>query len=341
MNKLESNPATYVLEVDRLVKHFRGSTSWPWQAAKPIRAVDGISFKLREGSTLALVGESGCGKSTTAKLILKLLQPDSGDIRLDGFPVTGADKASLDRIRRNVQMIFQDPYASLTPHLRIGTILSEPFLVRGVRQRHEIERNVQSVLQSVGLPPAIAERFPHELSGGQRQRVGIARSIAGEPRLIVCDEPVSALDVSIRSQIINLLLDLQQSRGLSYLFISHDLDLVAHVSDEVAVMYLGKIVEHAPAGAFFSQPGHPYSQALMASSPIPDPRRRRRNPAMRGEVAGALDHARGCRFRDRCPLAVNICSEIEPELRMFDGSHLVACHRAEEALLPQSKEEMP
>ena len=331
MNNSASEKTKPILEVKDLVKHFAGTATWPWQPARSIRAVDGISFKLMPGSTLALVGELGCGKSTTAKLILQLLEPDSGDIRLDGQSVVRTLKDALKHLRRNVQMVFQDPYASLTPHLRIGATLREPFLVKGVRSRIEINEHVKSVLTAVGLDPEIAKRFPHELSGGQRQRVGIARAIAGEPRLIVCDEPVSALDVSIRSQIINLLLDLQKSRGLSYLFISHDLDLVAHVSDAVAVMYLGKIVEQAPTTSFFAQPRHPYSQALLASSPIPDPRRRAK-PAIRDEIMTGIEHGTGCRFRDRCPLAASICAEADPELREVASSHSVACHRADETV---------
>ena len=338
MNSVAAKKTEPVLEVEDLVKHFAGTAAWPWQPTRPIRAVDGISFKLMPSSTLALVGESGCGKSTTAKLILQLLEPDSGDIRLDGQSVARPLEDALKRLRRNVQMVFQDPYASLTPHLRIGATLREPFLVRGGRSRIEIGEHIKSVLTAVGLDPEIAERFPHELSGGQRQRVGIARAIAGEPRLIVCDEPVSALDVSIRSQIINLLLDLQKSRGLSYLFISHDLDLVAHVSDVVAVMYLGKIVEQAPTTSFFAQPRHPYSQALLASSPVPDPRRRAK-PAIRGEIGSGTALATGCRFRDRCPLAADICAEAEPKLRDVAGSHSVACHRADETAFAHQQEE--
>jgi oligopeptide transport system ATP-binding protein len=338
MNDLTTPRIEPILEVEGLVKHFAGSAAWPWQSAKPIRAVDGISFKLMPGSTLALVGESGCGKSTTAKLILRLLEPDSGNVWLDGFSVCQPNKDTLKRLRRTVQMVFQDPYASLTPHLRIGAILREPFLVKGVRRRLEIDKHIESVLTTVGLDSSIAQRFPHELSGGQRQRVGIARAIAGEPRLIVCDEPVSALDVSIRSQIINLLLDLQKSRGLSYLFISHDLDLVAHVSDEVAVMYLGKIVELAPTHLFFAQPRHPYSQALIASSLVADPKCRTK-PAIKGEIMMGIEHGVGCRFRDRCPLAINICHEAEPELRVIAGSHIVACHRAGETASAHQQEE--
>ncbi len=329
MTGFATENAEPVLEVKDLVKHFVSGGNWPWQQRRETRAVDGISFKLPAGSTLALVGESGCGKSTTAKLILQLLEPDSGDIMLGGESIVRPDKDALRRLRRDVQMVFQDPYASLTPHLRIGAILREPFLVKGIGSRLEINARVRSVLTAVGLDPDIAQRFPHELSGGQRQRVGIARAVAGEPRVIVCDEPVSALDVSIRSQIINLLLDLQKSRGLSYLFISHDLDLVAHVSDAIAVMYLGKIVEQAPTTTFFAKPRHPYSQALLASSPIPDPKRRTK-PAIRGEIMAGADLGSGCHFRNRCPLAVNRCAEAEPELRAVAGNHIVACHRADE-----------
>ncbi|MFN0193985.1 MAG: ABC transporter ATP-binding protein [Aestuariivirga sp.] len=320
-----------VLAVDHLVKHFTLRGSWPWQSNQVVPAVDGISLRLPPMTTLGLVGESGCGKSTTAKLILQLLQPDSGEIRLSGESVIRPSKAALERLRRNAQMVFQDPYASLTPHLTIGSILREPFLTHRVCSRREIGERVRAVLAAVGLHADTAQRYPHELSGGQRQRVGIARAIAIEPRLVICDEPVSALDVSIRSQIINLLLDLQQSRGLAYLFISHDLDLVAHVSDAVAVMYLGKIVEQSSAKTFFAGPRHPYSRALLASSPIPDPRFRLK-PAISGEIGRTAELGRGCRFRNRCPLAIAHCADVEPELRPIADGHIVACHRAEEVV---------
>jgi oligopeptide/dipeptide ABC transporter ATP-binding protein len=315
-----------VIAVENLVKHFDMRRSWFQRDRISVRAVDGISFEIAAGSTLALVGESGCGKSTTAKLILQLEQPDSGQIHMDGEPIT----KPTPELRQNVQMVFQDPYASLTPHFRIESILREPLVVHRICPRKEMRGRVASALEAVGLPQDVMSRYPHELSGGQRQRVGIARAISIEPKLIVCDEPVSALDVSIRSQIINLLLDLQLSRNLAFLFISHDLDLVAHVSDNVAVMYLGKIVEQGPTEAFFAGPKHPYSQALLASSLTPDPHQRIKLAPLQGEVASPTDLPTGCRFCPRCPFAINKCAEIEPPLRSMGAGHLTACHRAEE-----------
>jgi len=331
MNSRDSLPGATkpILAVKDLVKHFTLRGSWPAGSTRVVPAVDGISFELPATRTLGLVGESGCGKSTTAKLVLQLEEPDSGEIRIDGELATRAGRSATKRLRRKAQMVFQDPYASLTPHLRIGSILREPFLVHRICARNEIAQRVAALLVAVGLHPDVAQRFPHELSGGQRQRVGIARAIAIEPQLVICDEPVSALDVSIRSQIINLLLDLQESRGLAYLFISHDLDLVEHVSDAVAVMYLGRIVEQASTAMFFAGPRHPYSRALLASSPVPDPHRRAK-PAIAGEVPRATELSSGCRFRNRCPFAVPRCSEADPVLRPIGNGHLVACHRAEE-----------
>ncbi|MCP4381000.1 MAG: ABC transporter ATP-binding protein, partial [Hyphomicrobiales bacterium] len=322
-----------VIAVENLVKHFELRRSWFQRDVASVHAVDDISFAIAAGSTLALVGESGCGKSTTARLILQLERPDSGTIILDGQPVTRA----TPELRQNVQMIFQDPYASLTPHFRVESILREPLMVHRICARNQMRTRIASALEAVGLSQDVMSRYPHELSGGQRQRVGIARAISIEPKLIVCDEPVSALDVSIRSQIINLLLDLQQSRNLAFLFISHDLDLVAHVSDSVAVMYLGKIVERAPTEAFFAGPKHPYSRALLDSSLTPDPRRRIRHAPLQGEVASPTDLPTGCRFRPRCPFAIDKCAEVEPPLRSMGAGHFSACHRAEELLLrPES-----
>jgi peptide/nickel transport system ATP-binding protein/oligopeptide transport system ATP-binding protein len=323
-------PSEPLLAVTNLIKHFSLRRSWLGGSGGVVPAVDGISFKILSETTLALVGESGCGKSTTARLVMQLEVPDAGEIWLDGEAIRRPGRADLKRLRRKAQMVFQDPYASLTPHMRIGSILRESFLVHKLCSRREIGERVAAALASVGLHLDVAGRYPHELSGGQRQRVGIARAIAVEPRLIVCDEPVSALDVSIRSQIINLLLDLQRSRGLAYLFISHDLVLVEHVADFIAVMYLGKIVEYAPTREFFAGPKHPYSQALLASSPVPDPRQRRRPAPLRGEVASSTELPSGCRFRTRCPLVIARCVESEPPLRLVGTDHLSACHRAEE-----------
>ena len=329
----ESTAKRPVIAVENLVKHFDMRRSWFQRDVVSVHAVDGISFEIVAGSTLALVGESGCGKSTTARLILQLEQPDSGRILLDGEPIT----RPTPEFRQNIQMVFQDPYASLTPHFRIESILREPLIVHRICARNEMRGRIASALEAVGLPQDVMSRYPHELSGGQRQRVGIARAISVEPKLIVCDEPVSALDVSIRSQIINLLLDLQQSRDLAFLFISHDLDLVAHVSDSVAVMYLGKIVERGPTEAFFAGPKHPYSRALLDSSLAPDPHQRIKLAPLQGEIASWTDLPSGCRFRPRCTFAIDKCAEIEPPLRSMGAGHFSACHRAEELVqLPDS-----
>lgn len=337
MNALGETGAEPLLAVTGLVKHFALRRSWLGRPTGVVPAVDGISFEVWPSTTLALVGESGCGKSTTAKLVMQLEQADAGEIRLDGETITGSRTADLKRLRRKAQMVFQDPYASLTPHMRIGSIIREPLIVHGLSSKRDVDDRVMAVLAAVGLHPDVAGRYPHELSGGQRQRVAIARAIAVEPRLIVCDEPVSALDVSVRSQIVNLLLDLQRSQGLAYLFISHDLALVEHVADFVAVMYLGKIVEHAPTRIFFSGPKHPYAQALLASSPVPDPRQRRRSVMLKGEMSSSTDLPSGCRFRTRCPQAIPRCAESEPPLRLVGASHLSACHRANEIGLPSAR----
>ncbi len=322
MNTSRESP---VLEVRDLVKHFDMRRSLLRRGRGKVRAVDGVSLQVEAGKTTALVGESGCGKSTIARLILQLLQPDSGEIRLGGEAVVDASK----EFRRSVQMVFQDPYSSLTPHLTIGSLLKEPLAIHKVCRPEEMDDQILENISAVGLPGDILNRHPHELSGGQRQRIGIARAISVNPKLVVCDEPVSALDVSIRSQIINLLLDLQKSRNLAYLFISHDLDMVAHVSDYVAVMYLGKIVEQAPTETFFAGPKHPYSKALLASALIPDPNRRTGKIQLAGEVDSGAGLGVGCSFRSRCPLAVEKCAAEVPTLLLSGDERLVACHRTE------------
>ncbi|WDR04651.1 ATP-binding cassette domain-containing protein [Devosia rhodophyticola] len=327
-------PGDPVLTVKNLIKHYSLKTTLPGQRRTKVPAVDGVSFDIEAGTTMALVGESGCGKPTTAKLVLQLEQADQGEVWLSGERIEADARHSVRRLRRNAQMVFQDPYASLTPHMRVSAILREPFIVHRICSSGEIDKRVAKVLESVGLSGEIGRRFPHELSGGQRQRISIARAIAVEPALVICDEPVSALDVSIRSQIVNLLLDLQQSRGLAYLFISHDLGLVEHISDTVAVMYLGKIVETAPSRVFFANPRHPYSAALLASSPTPDPRQRGRPAALRGEISNMGELPSGCRFRLRCPMAISKCAEVEPLLRPVGEGHFAACHRSEDMAVP-------
>lgn len=316
-----------LLAVDRLVKHYRLRTAAG--SSQQIRAVDDISIQLFAGETLAIVGESGCGKSTLARLIMQLEQPDSGAVSLEGRQVGIGGRTERHAFRRAVQMVFQDPFGSLTPHFRVGTLVGEPLLVHRLASGVELRRRVAALLDSVGLESSLSNRFPHELSGGQRQRVSIARAIATRPRVVVCDEPVSALDVSVRSQIINLLLHLQRDLGLSYLFISHDLGLVDHISDHVCVMYLGRIVEQAPTAQFFAAPRHPYSRALIASTPKPEPGRRDRVSAVVGEV-GLDEPATGCRFRNRCPMAIGVCGEHDPVLAPVAPGHLAACHRASE-----------
>ncbi len=327
--RIVSAPSQPLLRTVGLRKSYRMRNGG---VTREIVAVDDVSIAVAHGETLAIVGESGCGKSTLAKLITQLESPDGGEIVFDGRPVATRSRRERLAFCRDVQMIFQDPYGSLTPHFRVGTLVAEPLRIHRLATAATLRQRVAEILESVGLAPEIASRFPHELSGGQRQRVSIARAIATRPRLVVCDEPVSALDVSVRSQIVNLLLDLQRDLGLSYLFISHDLALVNHIGDTICVMYLGRIVEQAPAAGFFAAPRHPYSRALIASSPFPDPRRRNAAPAVLGEVESGVSSG-GCRFRNRCPLAIPKCSEIDPPLREIAPSHRVACHLAKDTAI--------
>ena len=320
-----------LLEVENLVKHFPVGGGMFSRPVAAVRAIDGVSFTLNRGETLGLVGESGCGKTTTGRCILQLERPTSGRIVFEGVDLTTLDEAALRKVRRRVQVIFQDPYSSLNPRMTIGQILAEPLKVHGiVRDAVAREARVQELLQQVGLLPQHAKRYPHQLSGGQRQRVGIARALAMEPSLIICDEPVSALDVSIQAQIINLLEDLQSRFGLTYLFIAHDLSVVRHISDRVAVMYLGKIVEIADRTALDEEPLHPYTRALLSAVPIPDPavEAARERTVLRGEVPSPLNPPPGCVFHPRCPIAVDRCSAEVPALRELRGAHSGACHLA-------------
>ena len=291
-----------------------------------VKAVDGVSFGIAPGETLCLVGESGCGKSTVGKTVLRLIEPTAGRIWLGGTEVTGLDEAAMRPHRRQVQMVFQDPYASLNPRLRAGQIIAEPLDNYGLAPGAERRPRLEALLRQVGLRPDALERYPFEFSGGQRQRLGIARALALNPRLIVADEPVSALDVSVQAQVLNLLKDLQDELGLAYLFISHDLGVVEHVAHRVAVMYLGRIVEMGPRERIFSAPTHPYTEALMAAAPVADPRLKRERQVIEGDVPSPIDPPTGCHFHTRCPLAQERCRREAPTLQPVAEGHVVSCH---------------
>src|SRR5690242_8477314 len=295
-----------------------------------VRAVDDITFSVKRGETLGLVGESGCGKSTTGRAILQLYKPTGGTVNFLNKNLTTLSGGDLRRMRREMQMIFQDPYASLNPRMTVGSIIGEPLEIHGLARGREKQQRVEELLRVVGLNPYFANRYPHEFSGGQRQRIGIARALAVNPSFIVCDEPISALDVSIQAQIINLLEELQDEFGLTYLFIAHDLSVVRHISDRIAVMYLGKIVELADRLELYEQPLHPYTKALLSAVPIPDPtiERKRERIILTGDVPSPVDPPPGCRFHTRCPLADTICREQEPEFREVTPGHWAACHFA-------------
>ena len=318
-----------LLQVTDLVKHFpiKSGVVIDREVAR-VRAVDGVSLTLRAGETLGLVGESGCGKSTLSRTILQLTAPTSGSVRFDGQELVGRSARELRPLRREMQMIFQDPFASFNPRKRVGQIIGEPIQLHGLAEGAELKRMVQDLLDRVGLQAEHYNRYPHEFSGGQRQRIGIARAVGLQPRLIIADEPVSALDVSVQAQIINLLEDLQREFGMAYLFVAHDLGVVRHVSDRVAVMYLGKIVEEADADSLYTRAQHPYTHALLSAVPIPDPRKNavRERITLEGDVPSPIDPPLGCRFHTRCASATDICRRDEPPLLKTQDTHQVACH---------------
>ncbi|QSQ14713.1 ABC transporter ATP-binding protein [Myxococcus landrumensis] len=320
-----------LLQARNVAVHFPVRGGWLQRARGAVKAVDGISLDVFRGETLGLVGESGCGKSTLGRALLRLVDPTAGSVHFDGQELTGLSQRQLRPLRRRMQFVFQDPYASLNPRLTVRDILGEPFDIHGLaRGPGEREREVASLLDAMGLPREALGRYPHEFSGGQRQRLGIARAIALRPDLVVADEPISALDVSIQAQIVNLLVDLQRERGLTYVFIAHDLNIVEHMSTRVAVMYLGRIVELAPARGLYSRPRHPYTQALLAAVPVPDPERTRTRVLVPGEPPSPLAPPPGCTFHPRCPRAMERCRRESPPLYSLPDGHSAACFLAEE-----------
>ena len=316
-----------VLAVADLAKHFPVKRGLLRRTIGLVRAVDGVSFAIVAGETLGLVGESGCGKSTVARTVLRLLEPSAGSITLNGADITHLPKRALRPHRREMQIIFQDPFASLNPRMSAGDIVAEPLLVHGLGDAHERDARVAALFEQVGLRPAQRRSFPHEFSGGQRQRICIARALALSPLLIIADEPVSALDVSIQAQVVNLMMDLQQQKRLSYLFIAHDLAVVEHIARRIAVMYLGKIVEYAEKRELFRQPLHPYTEALLAAVPVPDPRLKRKKRLLQGDVPSPVNPPAGCAFHTRCPYVEARCRVEAPRLREVALDHLVSCHR--------------
>jgi oligopeptide/dipeptide ABC transporter ATP-binding protein len=315
----------YMLEVRNLKKYFPAGSGLLGARNETIKAVDGVSFGIRRGETFGLVGESGCGKSTIGRCILRLIEPSAGQVNFQGTDLLTLGSEELRRRRRDMQIIFQDPYSSLNPRMKVGEIIEEPLIIHRTGARTERRERVAELLRLVGLEPAHAARYPHEFSGGQRQRIGIARALALNPSFIVCDEPVSALDVSVQAQVVNLLQDLQEKLGLTYLFISHGLSVVEHISSRVGIMYLGKLVEVASSEEIFKNAQHPYTRALLSAIPVPDPDSRRERLPLAGEMPTPTRPPSGCRFRTRCPLAEPRCAESEPEMVKVAPGHFVAC----------------
>jgi peptide/nickel transport system ATP-binding protein len=322
----ENGHGENLLEVDSLVKYFPVHGGILQRTVAQVRAVENVSFAVKRGETLGMVGESGCGKTTIGRMLVRLISPTSGSIRFDGRDILPLKGDDLKDLRREMQIIFQDPYSSLDPRTPVGDSIGEGLLVHGVRDARERQRQVLDILHKVGLEDYHAKRYPHEFSGGQRQRIGIARALVLRPKFLVCDEPVSALDVSIQSQVLNLLRELQHEFGLTYIFIAHNMSVVEHISDRVAVMYLGKLVELAERVELYRNPQHPYTQALMSAIPVPNPRLRRERTILKGDVPSPLNPPTGCRFHPRCPVAIDICSRVEPPLLDLGGGHLAACH---------------
>ena len=321
-----ASDARALVVLERLVKHFPAPGGYLQRERLFVHAVDGVNLVIRRGETLGLVGESGCGKSTLGRIVLRLEKPTSGRILFEGQDIAGLKGRAMKQVRRKMQIIFQDPYSSLNPRKTVESIIREPLTIHGIGSREERRRKVLDLMEEVGLRPEYLDRYPHEFSGGQRQRIGIARALALNPSLIVADEPVSALDVSIRSQVLNLLEDLQEKYGLTYLFISHDLSVVEHIADRVAVMYLGKIVEIGDKEDIYESPLHPYTEALLSAVPVPDPSRKSTRIILEGDVPSPIDPPPGCRFHPRCWLRIPICTEVEPPLQDVGGGHAAACH---------------
>ena len=325
--------AEALLQVKNLVKHFPITQGILIQRkVGAVHAVDDVSFEIYKGETLGLVGESGCGKSTTGRTIIQLYRPTSGQVIFEGIDLVSVKGEQMRKTRRRMQMIFQDPYASLNPRMTIGEIIGEPLIIHKAIEKEKVNKKVSELLELVGLNPQYANRYPHEFSGGQRQRVGVARSLSLEPSLIICDEPISALDVSIQAQVVNLLEDLQSKFNLTYLFIAHDLSMVRHISNRIAVMYLGVIMEMTTSKELFDNPLHPYSIALLSAVPVPDPlvEMKRKRIILQGDVPSPINPPSGCRFRTRCPIAKDVCKEQKPEMREISPGHFAACHFAGE-----------
>jgi oligopeptide transport system ATP-binding protein len=315
-----------LLQVRDLKKHFPITGGVLGKKVGDVKAVDGLSFEVRKGETLGLVGESGCGKSTTGRLLLRLLEPSEGSVLFENQEITSLSKEELRKLRREMQMVFQDPYASLNPRHTVEKILEEPLIVHGIGNKAERKKRVREILEVVGLSSYHAKRYPHQFSGGQRQRIGIARALMTKPKLIIADEPVSALDVSIQSQVLNLMEDLQNEFDLTYIFIAHDLGVVRHISDRVGVMYLGRIVELSTSEQIYQKPMHPYTEALLSAVPVPDPEERKETRLLEGDIPSPSNPPKGCAFHTRCHACMEVCKQERPELKEVEEGHFVACH---------------